>query len=146
MEFGFFKYPFLMASTFLDPPVRIFTKFDDKEAATAMKNAKKYIRKFISDHKRDPVASSTPTPGPTRAKLNIFDFNEMSIEISLTGLSQEITKHENVNIDHNIDVLDFWHQHEKRFPLLIQVAKRIFCVQGTIVLHLVLLFGIEEMH
>jgi hypothetical protein len=43
-------------------------------------------------------AASTPTPGPTRAKLNIFDFNEMSIEMSLTGLSQEFTEYKNVII------------------------------------------------
>jgi len=27
--------------------------------------------------------------------------------------------------------LDFWREYEEKFPLLSQVAKRIFCVRGT---------------
>ena len=38
-------------------------------------------------------------------------------------------EYENINIDFDIDVLVFWRQHEKKFPLLSQVAKRILCVQ-----------------
>ena len=48
------------------------------EAINAINNAKKYIKSFINDHEIDPIAASTPTPSPTRAKLNIFDFNEMN--------------------------------------------------------------------
>ena len=33
------------------------------------------------------------------------------------------------SVDFDIDVLDFWRQHENKFPLLSQVAKRILCVQ-----------------
>ncbi len=44
----------------------------------AINNAKKFIKSFINDHEIDPIAASTPTPSPTRAKLNIFDFNEMN--------------------------------------------------------------------
>ena len=51
--------------------------------------------------------------------------------ISLTSLNQEFKDYENINIDFDIDVLDFWRQHEKKFPLLSQVAKRILCVQGA---------------
>jgi hypothetical protein len=29
------------------------------------------------------------------------------------------------------NVLDFWRRHEKKFPLLSQVAKRILCVRGA---------------
>jgi hypothetical protein len=47
---------------------------------------------------------------------------------SLTSLNQEFKENENINIDFDIDVLDFWRQHEKKFPLLSQVAKRIPCV------------------
>ena len=131
-EFGFFKDSFLMASTFLDPRVRKFKKFKEKESQNAINNAKKYIKSFINDHEIDPIAASTPTPGPTKAKLNIFDFNEMNIDnISLTSLNQEFKDYENINIDFDIDVLDFWRQHEKKFPLLSQVAKRILCVQGA---------------
>jgi hypothetical protein len=46
-EFGFFKDSFLMASTFLDPRVRKFKKFKEKEALNAINNAKKYIKSFI---------------------------------------------------------------------------------------------------
>jgi hypothetical protein len=68
--------------------------------------------------------------GPTRAKLKIFDFNQMNIyNTSLTSLNQEFKGYENIDFD--IDVLDFWRQHEKKFPLLSQVAKRILCVQGV---------------
>ena len=78
----------------------------------------------------------------TRAKLKIFDFNQMNIDItSLTSLNQknlkekklfkEFKEYENINVDFDIDVLDFWRQHEKKFPLLSQVAKRILCVQGV---------------
>ena len=49
---------------------------------------------------------------------------------SLTSLNQEFKEYENINIDFDIDVLDFWRQHEKKFPLLSQVAKRSLCVQG----------------
>jgi len=49
-----------------------------------------YIKSLINDHEIDPIAASTPTPGPTRVKLNIFDFNEMNIDnTSLTSLNQE---------------------------------------------------------
>ena len=48
---------------------------------------------------------------------------------SLTSLNQEFKGYENIDFD--IDVLDFWRQHEKKFPLLSQVAKRILCVQGA---------------
>jgi hypothetical protein len=50
---------------------------------------------------------------------------------SLTSLNQEFKEYENINIDFDIDVLDFWRQHEKKFLLLSQVAKRILCVQGA---------------
>ena len=79
-EFGFFKDSFLMASTFLDPRVRKFKKFNEKESLNAINNAKKFIKSFINDHEIDPIAASTPTPGPTRVKLNIFNFNEMNID------------------------------------------------------------------
>jgi len=97
-----------MASTFLDPRVR---KFKEKEALNAIKNAKKYIKSFINDHEIDPIAASI-----TRVKLNIFDFDEMNIDnnISLTSLNQEFKEYENINIDFDIDVLDFWRQHEKK--------------------------------
>ena len=40
------------------------------------------IKKFINDHEIDPVAASTPTPGPEKNReiLIIFDFNEMNID------------------------------------------------------------------
>ena len=121
-----------MVSSFLDPRVRIFKKFKEKEALNAINNAKKYIKPLINDHEIDPIVASTPTPGPTRAKLNIFNFNEMNIyNTSLTSLNQEFKEYENINIDFDIDVLDFWRHHEKKFPLLSQVAKRILCVQGA---------------
>jgi hypothetical protein len=50
---------------------------------------------------------------------------------SLASLNQEFKKYENINIDFDIYVLDFWCQHEKKFRLLSQVAKRILCVQGA---------------
>ena len=116
-----------MASTFLDPRVRKFKKLKEKEALNAINNAKKYIKSFINDHEIDPIAASI-----TRVKLNIFDFNEMNIDnTSLTSLNQEFKEYENINIDFDIDVLDFWRQHEKKFPLLSQVSKRILCVQGA---------------
>jgi hypothetical protein len=64
-----------MASSFLDPRLQ---KFKEKEALNAINNAKKYIKSFINDHEIDPIPSSTPTPGQTRAKLNIIDFNDMN--------------------------------------------------------------------
>jgi hypothetical protein len=45
-------------------------------ATNAIKNAKKYIKKFINDDEIDPVAASTPTPSPEKI---IFDHNEMNI-------------------------------------------------------------------
>jgi hypothetical protein len=79
-----------VVSTFLDPRVRKFKKFKEKEALNAINNSKKYIKSFINDHEIDPIAASNPTPGPTRVKLNIFDFNEMNIDnTSLTSLNQE---------------------------------------------------------
>ena len=50
---------------------------------------------------------------------------------SLTSLNQEFKEYENINIDFDIYALDFWRPHEKKFPLLSQVAKRILCVQGA---------------
>ena len=50
---------------------------------------------------------------------------------SLTSLNQEFNEYENINVDFDIDVLDFWRQHEKKYPLLSQVAKRILCVLGA---------------
>jgi hypothetical protein len=50
---------------------------------------------------------------------------------SLTSLNQEFKEYENINVNFDIDVLDVWRQHEKKFPLLSQVAKRILCVQGV---------------
>jgi hypothetical protein len=41
---------------------------------------------------------------------------------SLTSLNQEFKEYENINIDYDTDVLDFWRQ---KFPLLSQVTKRI---------------------
>ena len=35
-----------MASTYLDPRVRKFKKFQEKEASIAIKNAKKYYKKI----------------------------------------------------------------------------------------------------
>ncbi len=53
--------------------------------------------------------------GPTRAKLNIFDFNEMNIDnTSLTSLNREFKEYENINIDFDIDVLDFLRQLKHR--------------------------------
>ena len=46
---------------------------------------------------------------------------------SLTSLNQEFKEYENINIDFDIDVWDFWRQLEKKFFLLSQVAKRILC-------------------
>ena len=42
---------------------------------------------------------------------------------SLTSLNQEFKDYENINIDYDTDM--------KKFPLLSQVTKRIFCVQGA---------------
>ena len=51
----------------------------------------------------------------TRGKLKIFDFNQMNIDnTSLTSLNQEFKEYENINVDFDIDVLDFWRQHEKK--------------------------------
>ncbi len=70
----------------LDTRVEKFKKFKEKEALNAINNPKKYIKSFINDHEIDPIASSTPTSGPTRVKLKIFDFNEMNIDdTSLTS-------------------------------------------------------------
>jgi hypothetical protein len=70
---------------------------------------KVYIKPFINDHEIDSIS------GPTRAKLKIFDFNQMNIDnTSLTSLNQEFKEYENINVD--IDVLDFWRQREKKFP------------------------------
>jgi len=41
----------------------------------------------------------------------------------------ENIEYENINIDYDIDLLDLWCQYKKKFPLLSQEAKRIFCVQ-----------------
>ena len=66
---------------------------------------------------------STPTPGPTRAKLNIFDFNEMNIDnTSLTSLNLEFKEYENINIDFDINVLDFWGQHEKKISFIKSIS------------------------
>jgi len=46
-------------------------------------------------------------------------------------LNQEFKECESINIECDIDVLEFWHKYEKRFSLLSQVAKMIFCLQGT---------------
>jgi len=109
--------------------VNLTEEEDNKKEEDSNKNKTK---SFINDHEIDPIAASTPTPGPTKAKLNIFDFNEMNIDnISLSFLNQEFKDYENINIDFDIDVLDFWRQHEKKFPLLSQVSKRILCVQGA---------------
>ena len=70
-----------MASTFLDPRVRKFKKF--KETLNAINNSKNYkiiIKSFmINGHEIDPIAASTPTPGPTKVKFNIFDFKRRSL-------------------------------------------------------------------
>ena len=55
----------------------------------------------------------------------------MIIHTSLTSLNQEFKEYENINVDFDIDVFDFWRQHEKKFPLLSKVAKGILCVQGA---------------
>jgi hypothetical protein len=39
--------------------------------------------------------------------------------------------YENINTDYDIDVVDFWRKYEKKFRLLSQGVKRIFCVQGA---------------
>jgi hypothetical protein len=41
----------------------------------------------------------------------------------------ENIEYENINIDYDIDLLDLWCQYKKKFLLLSQEAKRIFCVQ-----------------
>jgi hypothetical protein len=51
---------------------------------------------------------------------------------SLTSLNQEFKEYENININCDTDVLDFWRQYTKKFSLLSQVTNRIFCVQGAI--------------
>jgi len=37
---------------------------------------------------------------------------------SLTSLNQEFKENENINIDFDIDVLDFWRQHEKKISFI----------------------------
>jgi len=34
---------------------------------------------MINGHEIDPIAASTPTPGPTKVKFNIFDFKRRSL-------------------------------------------------------------------
>ncbi len=42
----------------------------------------------------------------------------------ITSLNQEFKEYENINIDFDIDVLDFWRKNEKKFLLSSQVANR----------------------
>jgi len=56
-EFGFLKDSFLMVSTFLDPRVRKFKKFKEKEILNVINNAKKYVKSFNNDHEIDPMTS-----------------------------------------------------------------------------------------
>jgi hypothetical protein len=60
-----------MESINLDPRFRKFNKFQQKKASNALK--------FINENSIDSVKTSDPT----KAKLNVFDFNEMTIEINL---------------------------------------------------------------
>jgi len=44
-----------------------------KKYLNTINNAKKYIKSFmINDHEIDPIAASTPTPGPTKSKIEHF--------------------------------------------------------------------------
>ena len=45
-----------MVSTILDPRVRKFKKFKEKEALNVINNAKKYVKSFNNDHEIDPIA------------------------------------------------------------------------------------------
>ena len=66
---------------------------------------KSIIKKLINEQNKDSVDSSTPTPGPTKAKLNIFDFNEITLEDkSLTSLNQEFNEYKSINIECDIDI------------------------------------------
>jgi hypothetical protein len=40
-----------------------------KKYLNTIKNAKKYIKSFMIN---DPIAASTPTPGPTKSKIEHF--------------------------------------------------------------------------
>ncbi len=53
--------------------------------------------------------------------------NDKNIIKAVKGI--EKIEYENINTDYDIDVLDFQRQYEKKFPLLSQEVKRIFCVQ-----------------
>ena len=60
----------ITSGIYFDPKVR---KFQEKEASIAIKNDKRYKKKFNKEHNLDWVDASS-------SAANIFDLNEITIE------------------------------------------------------------------
>ena len=100
-----------------------------------IRRAKNYIKEYISSHNLSVTdIAETPTPTmPLKKTLQFFDFNENQVihASSNNPVLSEIIEYQNILIDSNLNVLSFWHNKRKKFPILHSVVKRLFVAQAT---------------
>ena len=90
------------------------------------------IKKNLADQNE---ITNTPTPNmPLKKSLQFFDFDEGKLEISnstTSGICRELIEYQNISIDANSNVIDFWKSRRTKFPTLFSVVKRLWIAQPT---------------
>jgi hypothetical protein len=127
---------FLLAMTFLDPRFKKFGCFPDDEAKECINRAKSYLRTYATRFQlMETLGDSTPTPQPCAKKLQIFDFQIENIDpnkaVSNNLLTREFEEYKMIKINEEIDVLTWWFNNKKKFPILSQIVKRSYCATAT---------------
>ena len=118
-----------------------FARFNEKDAKKCVSSAKRFIKEYAIKQKIfdiDLNTAETPTPVPIKKGIAMFDFNvqeaacDLSKNLSNTGkLSREFNDYQSIVIDSDINVLAWWFKHQKMFPILSQIARRLICAQAT---------------
>jgi len=136
-KYSIFDNQVLITAAFLDPRFKKFSRFSNEESLSYKQTAKKFIRDAANKYKlaeqinSDPITSAASAK---KAKLKIFDYeddDELDDIDAKSRTTKEINEYLKENAPNVKNVLEYWVNQAKRYSVLSNIARRIFCVQAT---------------